>query len=241
MTIAPATRAATLLGIFAKHWEPGKVKTRLAKTIGESRAATLHALFVSTLVERLGQVGERRVIAFWPPQSQAPFAALARSRFEIWPQSSGDLGQRMQAFFTQGLMAAQRVVLIGSDSPDLPLELIDEAFRALQSHEVVLGPSADGGYYLIGLARQVPPIFDDISWSTPEVWPQTTSRLKAAGIAWHELPTWYDVDDDAGLHALLPRLNVAAAGDRQLARLNHAVRCLLGQPGKRPPPPATTP
>jgi hypothetical protein len=133
-----------------------------------------------------------------------------------------------------GLQVAERVVLIGADSPDLPLHLIDEALAALADHDVVLGPSADGGYYLIGVARRVPPIFENMAWSTQEVWPQTTARLRAAGIAWHELPSWYDVDDGDGLQDLVGRLSVVAATDARLAQLQRELRTLLGPDSRRP-------
>ena len=211
MSDSSASRAATLLGMFAKHWEPGKVKTRLAATLGESHAAMFHALCVATLADRLASVGDRRVLAFAPAQAEQAFRCVARDRWEVVPQSEGDLGSRMQAFFATALAGAERVVLIGSDSPDLPREYIAGAFDALETRDVVLGPAGDGGYYLLGAARRVPPLFDGIAWSSPQVWPQTIARLEAAGIAWHELPPWHDVDDEAGLTDLASRLATGAA------------------------------
>ena len=235
MTTSPSTkvagpRATTFLGIFAKHWEPGKVKSRLARTIGESHAATLQALFVAALVERLANVAQRRAIAYWPPESGASFAGVVQDRFELLPQASGDLGQRMQAFFVSALARAERVVLIGSDSPDVPMDILTQALDALAEHSVVLGPAADGGYYLIGLARRLPPVFKGIAWGTREVWRQTTARLKAAGVSWHELPPWYDVDELADLAALRQRLPEAAA-DPHLARLASDIEALMHKAG----------
>jgi rSAM/selenodomain-associated transferase 1 len=227
MTTSPRPRAKTLLGIFAKHWEPGQVKTRLARTIGESHAATLHALFVATLIERLSAAGERRVVVFWPPEAQACFAGVVQDRWELLPQAEGDLGQRMQAFFVAGLAWAERVVLIGSDSPDLPLDTLSQAFEALRDRDVVLGPAADGGYYLLGITRRLPPVFKGIAWSSSDVWAQTTARLNAAGIRWHELPPWYDVDEPADLAVLRKRLPAAAAIDPALGRLANEIDSLL--------------
>jgi uncharacterized protein len=231
MTASSRERAKTLLGVFAKHWEPGKVKSRLAPSIGESHAATLHALFVATLIERFSQVGQRRMVAFWPPEAQGCFAGVVQDRWELVPQTGGDLGQRMQAFFVTALGRAERVVLIGSDSPDLPTEMLPQAFDALASHDVVLGPAADGGYYLLGVARRIPPIFEGIAWSSRDVWSQTTARLKAAGIAWHALPAWYDVDEPADLAALRQRLPAAAASDPALGRLAGDIESLLHKAG----------
>ena len=230
----PPPRAATLLGMLAKHWQPGRVKTRLARTLGESHAAMVHAFFVLALIERLKTAAERRVVAFDPPQAERAFHTVVRGHWELAPQSEGDLGQRMQRLLTDGLLAAQRVVLIGADSPDLPVTIIDEAFAALTTHDLVLGPSADGGYYLIGVARRIPPVFQGIDWSTPQVWSQTTSRLRDAGIAWHELPPWYDVDDGEGLQDLAARLTAVAASDARLAQLQRELRTLLGPDSRRP-------
>ncbi|MCI0359209.1 MAG: TIGR04282 family arsenosugar biosynthesis glycosyltransferase [Planctomycetaceae bacterium] len=233
MTASPHERAQTLLGVFAKHWEPGKVKTRLAQSIGESHAATLHALFVGTLIERFSQAGQRRMVAFWPPEAQGCFAGVVRDRWELVAQTSGDLGQRMQAFFVAALARAERIVVIGSDSPDLPVDMVQQAFDALANHDVVLGPAADGGYYLLGITRRIPPIFKGIAWSSCDVWSQTTARLKAAGIAWHSLPAWYDVDEPADLAALRQRLPAAAASDPPLARLAGDIASLLHKAGKK--------
>jgi rSAM/selenodomain-associated transferase 1 len=220
--------------MLAKHWQPGRVKTRLARTLGESHAAMVHAFFVLALVERLKASGERRMVAFDPPQSERAFHTVVKGQWELAPQPEGDLGQRMERLLADGLLAAQRVVLIGADSPDLPVGMIDEAFAALATYDVVLGPSADGGYYLIGVARRVPPVFQGIDWSTPEVWSQTTTRLHAAGIAWHRLPPWYDVDDGEGLQDLAARLTAVAASDARLAQLQRELRTLLGPDSRRP-------
>jgi rSAM/selenodomain-associated transferase 1 len=225
-----------LLGIFAKHWEPGKVKTRLATTIGESHAATLHALFVGSLIERFAAAAERRVVAYWPPEARDCFAGVVQQRWELLPQASGDLGQRMQAFFIAALGRAERVVLIGSDSPDLPADYLNQSFELLAERDVVLGPAADGGYYLLGIARRLPPIFERIQWSTRDVWKQTTDRLQAAGIRWHELPPWYDVDELADLAGLRKRL-AADASEAALVRLAGDIESLMHKAGPRPTTP----
>jgi rSAM/selenodomain-associated transferase 1 len=197
----------TQLGIFAKHWQPGAVKTRLAASIGEKTAAALHRCFVQTLLNRFQHVADRQALWFTPADSAEEFRQLDLGRWTLEPQASGDLGARVKHYFSSALSASDslrplRTVLIGSDSPDLPLEYVDEAFDKLRSFPVVLGPATDGGYYLIGASQTVPPIFDNIPWSTPEVWTQTISRLTAAQIPYHVLPKWYDVDDFTGLRRL---------------------------------------
>ncbi len=194
----------TQLGIFAKHWQPGAVKTRLAASIGAEAAAALHRCFVQTLLSRFQNVADRHILCFTPAGSAREFRQLNLGSWTLEPQSTGDLGARMQHYFSSAVSTnnSPRTVLIGSDSPDLPLAFIEEAFDKLRACPVVLGPATDGGYYLIGVSHSVPPLFDLISWSTPTVWPQTIARLIAAGIPYHTLPQWYDVDDLSGLRRL---------------------------------------
>lgn len=232
MAAPSSARVHTLLGMFAKHWQPGSVKTRLAATIGESHAATLHALCVTALAERLATSADRRVIVFTPAPAEHAFRCVSRGAWEVLSQGEGDLGQRMQHFFNWGLTQAERVVLIGSDSPDLPQKFIEQAFAALETNDVVLGPAQDGGYYLIGAARRVPPVFESIAWSTPQVWPQTLARLEAAAVAWHELPGWYDVDNQQDLDSLLVRLRAYGPTDRALAKLAAQLQPLLSGPSR---------
>ncbi len=194
------------LGVFAKYWQPGAVKTRLAATIGDAGASRLYKQFVKTLLCRFDTIADRRVLAYAPADTREEFVDLAAGRWELTPQADGNLGQRMSAFFHAALASgSQRVVLIGSDSPTLPVLLVREAFSQLESHDVVLGPSDDGGYYLIGAAGQVPAVFDQITWSTPRVWPQTIERLEHAGVRYFVLPPWYDVDDQQRLGSVAPR------------------------------------
>jgi uncharacterized protein len=211
--------------MFAKFWSPGAVKTRLAASLGPKRAAAVHRLFVETLIARFGQCGDQRVIVFTPPDRQAAFRDVAAEHWQLMLQTYGDLGQRMRAFFEESLATCERVVLIGSDSPDLPFEHVEQAFAALESHDVVLGPAQDGGYYLIGARRAVPQIFADIAWGTDRVWMQTIERLHETSSGWHELPIWFDVDDEAALQALLGR--IGNTQDRQLHRFQARLEALL--------------
>lgn len=213
--------------MFAKYWQPGKVKSRLAASIGPDRAASVQRLFVETLARRFGAVADQRQLVYSPADKRDEFRRTIGRQWDLEEQSAGDLGERMRRFFAAGLARAERVVLIGSDSPDLPLEYLREAFAVLTTHDVVLGPAADGGYYLIGAARRVPPVFDGIAWSTPDVWPQTTRQLQAAGITWHALPQWYDVDDKPSLQALAFRLGKQSRADRELKSLLGALMVLL--------------
>jgi rSAM/selenodomain-associated transferase 1 len=271
----------TLLGIFAKHWQPGEVKTRLAASIGPEAAARLHRVFVETLLQRMAGVAGKCVLAYWPSERHGEFAALVReaaypfalldpsaaplaSPWQLVPQSPGDLGARMEHFFQASFASgADRVVIIGSDSPTLPIEYVRQAFDELRRSDVVLGPSDDGGYYLLGLARNVgsavrtkeadstecharradastltppagphsgpylPPIFDDLPWSTPQVWPETIRRLAAHGHSYAVLPAWYDVDEVADLRRLAAELR-QITGNGPCAELKRAVETIVG-------------
>jgi len=190
--------------MFAKYWEPGAVKTRLAAHVGEQAAASLHQHFVATLISRLAGHGDTRQLCYWPPAAENAFKQAAGSNWSLAVQSAGDLGARMEGFFQAAFNnGASRVVLVGSDSPSLPVSYIEQAFELLKDHPVVLGPAEDGGYYLIGASLATPPVFNDIAWSSGDVWRQTTARLEAAGIAYASLPAWYDVDLWPDLQRLL--------------------------------------
>ena len=111
------------------------------------------------------------------------------------------------------------VLLLGSDSPDVPREFITQAFELLERFPVVLGPSEDGGYYLIAARNQTPPVFDNVPWSSSAVWEETLARLTNAGIPYGELPIWYDVDETESLERLLRALRGSQDLDRPLLEL----------------------
>jgi len=219
----------TELGLFAKHWTPGEVKTRLAKDIGAAAAAQLHWAFLATLLRRLRRCGDRRVLVYSPADCERDFADLAGESWTCLPQADGDLGERLAAYFEQALArGARRVVLIGADSPNLPLAYLRQSFRLLEDRAVVLGPADDGGYYLVGAAESVPPIFSDIPWSTPQVWPRTMERLAEAGISFATLPPWYDVDELSDLGRLREDVSQAAKNDPDLAWLRFQIGEVTG-------------
>jgi rSAM/selenodomain-associated transferase 1 len=186
-------RAQRTLGVFAKRPRPGEVKTRLATASSADWAARVAEAFLLDTLARLDGIDARRVLAFAPADAGPDFERLAGGRFRLWAQGEGDLGARMAAFFREQLSAGGPVVLVGADSPTLPPEVVGEAFAALGTHDVVLGPAADGGYYLIGCAREVPQLFDGVAWGGGRVLLDTIARLPAwARLA--VLPPWYDVD-----------------------------------------------
>ena len=190
-----ASSSSCVLGLFARWPEPGRVKTRLARDSSPTWAARVAEAFLRDLVERLAQIEARHVLAYAPPTEEASFAALVRDRFALWAQPEGHLGERMEGFF-RGQMETgrERVVLVGSDSPTLPLDAITQAFQELRTADVVLGPATDGGYYLIGCARRVPAVFQNVDWSSPHVLADTITCLVNDVGRVAVLPPWYDVD-----------------------------------------------
>lgn len=218
--------------VMAKHPVPGQTKTRLARSIGIEAAAELSTAFLEDLLDRLGDVGDRRVLATWPddPEACRFFRHQAGDRFELWPQPSGSLGDRLQAVFTDHLEhTGDRVVVIGSDSPTLPSDLVKRAFEVLQVHPAVLGPAVDGGYYLIGQQQTIPGLFTGIEWSTPRVLTQTLTRLEAADVSAALLPEWYDVDSLEDLKRLANELRFSE--DRDTCSLAPRTRQALASLG----------
>ena len=218
----------TALGLFAKHWTPGQVKTRLGRHLGPERAAAVHRLFVECLLRRLAAADcWQGFLVYWPPEQQQPMADLAaRCGWQAEAQCPGDLGRKMRHFLRQRLnQSYRRVLLVGADVPDLPLAFLQEACRKLQSCEVVLGPSPDGGYYLLGLCRDVPQLFAGIPWGTPAVWQQSVECLQQQGVSYRVLPPWQDVDHLEDLRTLLQRLR--HSDSPELRRLKRELDRLL--------------
>ena len=197
-----------VLGLFAKYWEPGQVKTRLAKSIGEENAAVFHQRCVRTLTQRLQSTADRRVAAFAPAARRKDFAEAVSVGWELQPQSNGDLGARLESFFDDLFDAgASRVIVIGADCPDLTTNDVDEAIALLGAAPTVFGPATDGGYYLVGATGSTPPVFQGVSWGEETVWETTQRQLRDAGITWRELPARRDVDEFEDLRDLHARLS----------------------------------
>jgi uncharacterized protein len=191
-----------ILGIFAKEPRPGHVKSRLAAASSPEWAAKVADAFLRDTVARLAQVDAERFLVYHPPEGREYFTALAGNRYQLLPQEGGDLGRRMEQFILGQLQGgAQRVVIVGADSPTLPPEWIEQAFQELAKADLVLGPAMDGGYYLLGCAGVPPPIFDQISWGSERVLSETMDRL-SPHCRLALLPPWYDVDTVVDLWTL---------------------------------------
>ncbi|MBV72008.1 MAG: hypothetical protein CMH52_11820 [Myxococcales bacterium] len=208
------------LAIFAKSPQPGRVKTRLR--LPPSQAAALHGAFVRDVVER--------------HQSKTYDTVLYRADepdHEFWSsldvplrdQVVGNLGQRMAQCVQELLNSQDSVVIIGTDSPNLPTERITQAFAALETHDAVLGPACDGGYYLIGMRRFCADLFPvDMPWGGSTVLTQTLAVLNESKIHYQLLDFWYDVDRPEDL-ALLCAHQSYLDGVK-IRPASHTVQCI---------------
>ena len=209
----------TCVIVFAKNPIPNTVKTRLIPPLSPEQAATLYAAFLTDWCEALAELSDvDLVIAYTPADAQPDLQALIGDDAIYIPQVGTDLGERLTSA-TQ--WAAEhgwtKILLVGSDSPTLPISYISQALTLLDSRNIVIGPSTDGGYYLIGLsveilAATIPHVFEDIAWSTAEVFQQTVARIHAAAVTFGLLPPWYDIDraeDLAFLHAHISAMRLA--------------------------------
>ena len=144
-----------LLGLFGREPVAGRCKTRLAAVIGDEGAARLADAFLRDTVTRFGRLATTCCLAYAPDSVAAHdfFQSIGEGHYEIWPQPEGDLGVKLGAFLDEGLARFDRVVVIGTDSPSLPVEFVERAFAVLHERDCVLGPATDGGFYLIGLRR----------------------------------------------------------------------------------------
>ena len=196
-------RPAHLL-IFAREPVLGRVKTRLAAGIGpEAALATYRELLALTAA---AVAGAQVPATVWLAEAPAPPAAPTQPRPE-WPglpwrvqPAAGSLGERMAHAFSEAFRAgAGRVVVIGTDCPDLSAALLRQAFTLLASYNLVVGPATDGGYYLLGMSELKPALFENKQWSTATVLPDTLADAARLGLRVAQLPALADVDSAADL------------------------------------------
>jgi hypothetical protein len=195
MSTQTETHSPRIFGLFAKRPCAGQVKTRLAAETSPVWAAEAATAFLLDGVDRYATSADARMLVYAPAQDREFFAHLAGTNYQLLPQAEGDLGCRMREFFLARMQTGQeRIVVLGTDSPTLPVSYVDQAFALLETADVVLGPALDGGYYLLGCARRLPPIFAGIVWSSHTVFADTIARLHDPTWNLALLAPWYDVD-----------------------------------------------
>jgi rSAM/selenodomain-associated transferase 1 len=191
--------------VFAKVPQTGKVKTRLCPPLSPEQALELHRALVEDTLDRLERVS-RQDIDHWIYISEPltdPAELTIPSAWTQRIQQGRDLGERLADAFRSAFEdGVERVVVLGSDSPTVPLDCVHEAFDELARYDAVIGPSLDGGYYLLGCSQFIPEIFQGVSWGEVTVLRETTDALQRAQKSFNYLIDWYDVDTDEDLMRL---------------------------------------
>lgn len=184
------------LAVFAKSPVPGRVKTRLCPPLEPITAARLYAACVRDTIGKAVQIISRPTLYYADGDAELRELLTDNASQLSWtPQSDGDLGARMAR-------VPAPCLILGTDSPHLPVAVLHQALNALNAYDVVLGPAEDGGYYLIGLTKPCPALFEGIAWSTGQVFVQTQTRARTLGLTTYLLPPWYDIDTAHDLRRL---------------------------------------
>jgi len=183
------------LAILVKNPIPGKTKTRLAADVGNEKALKMyHQLMDWTRDQALG-LGDQVTRYLLYSETVLTNDGWPNGAFQKGLQHAGDLGDRMHTAFTTAFAAGHdRAIITGSDCPGITTAYLQEAFAALDDHDMVIGPALDGGYTLLGLRQAAPSLFADMEWSTEQVLAQTLTRAAAAGLNVHQLAPLSDVD-----------------------------------------------
>ena len=183
--------------MIGKAPEPGRAKTRLTPPLTPDQAAALYSAFLVDTVDTARSLRWDRVTVIYPPSKGARsiLKNLLPGDVHLMPQPGSGLGEALTgAFVNHAAAGFERVVLIGSDNPTLPASLVAAAGEALDTHDIVIGPATDGGYYLIGMDRPHRAVFERITWSTSLVYGETLQRAREAGLSVASCDAWDDID-----------------------------------------------
>jgi rSAM/selenodomain-associated transferase 1 len=184
--------------IFTRYPEPGKTKTRLIPALGAQGAAQLHRQMAQQTVETGRKLMQSRSVSL-----EVRYTGGSLSQMQDWlgsdliynEQGTGDLGDRMNHSFQAGFhQGKSSIIIIGTDCIELNTDILNQAFDTLQQQDLVIGSATDGGYYLIGLRRLIPELFQDIDWGTERVLEQTLARCKPLNLSIGNLPQLSDID-----------------------------------------------
>jgi rSAM/selenodomain-associated transferase 1 len=209
--------------LLVRYPAAGRVKRRLAAGTGDCHAAALYRAFVADILSTFARARIVPTICYHPAEAKTDISRWLGYRYPYLAQRGSDhpgrLRRALEELFARG---SSRVVIVASDNPDLPAELLRGAREALEKNEAVLGPTLDGGYYLIGFRKEafVPEAFSGIDWSTSRVFGQTVAKIQDAGRSVATLPRWSDVDTLEDLQALASRGSASAVrGSRTMEYL----------------------
>ena len=209
------------IALFAKPPEPDRVKTRLSPALPAELACDLYRAMLGDALETAAEAEVDERIVYW---SEGIGRDLVPKAFSSRIQRGADLGARLAEAFAELLQDPKaRAVIMGADCPELGAATLTSALAALESNDLVLGPTRDGGYYLIGLRRPAPRLFEGIAWSTERVLEQTLERARATGLTYVTLSELEDVDT---AEALVRWIGRAAAGLVSGVRTQEALRTM---------------
>ena len=198
---ARSDRSDNALIIFVRNPEAGKVKTRLAASVGDARALEVYERLLEHVRSVTEPVNADRFLFY--SEYVVRGDRFDDGLYRKYVQREGDLGERMAfAFSIPFKNAYERVVIVGSDVPGISTEHIEEAIAKLAEYDAVIGPAHDGGYWLLGLRKPRPELFEEITWSSDRVFDQTMRKMEAAGLRVFRGPVLRDLDTAEDLEAL---------------------------------------
>ncbi|KPQ43362.1 MAG: hypothetical protein MPEBLZ_02083 [Candidatus Methanoperedens nitroreducens] len=188
---------------MAKAPLPNQVKTRMIPSLDPGTVSGLYHNFLLDKIEQVKNIEAQAFIAYTPETEFAFFQSIAPSGFNLIKQTGSGLGERLanisRSLFEQDF---KKVLMLDSDSPNLPVEYIKKGLEKLDNCDIVIGPCEDGGYYLIGLRESQPLIFEGIPWSTSGVTELTMNKAQSSGLIVSLLEKWYDIDTIEDLQRL---------------------------------------
>jgi hypothetical protein len=190
--------------VFQKFPEPGKVKTRLASSIGAEKATRIYTYLLAYTHDLLKSTSSDILVFHEGPIDQKDYP---EENYTFYPQEGVDLGEKMYNAFTRASEDGfKKVLIIGTDCHELKYGHLEEAFNALEDHDLILGPAFDGGYYLIGLRKADRRLFENIQWSTSTVFSKTMERAEEAKLKTYLLEKLNDIDEYQDLNDSLKKL-----------------------------------
>ncbi len=223
MTSKAPFRHKRCMILFVRAPQIGRVKTRLEKALGPEVVLQLYKCFTKDVIETAKEGVDRIRICYYPSNQKALVMNWLGEGFDYFPQNGADLGERMKNAFLNSFKAGfTQAVLIGTDLPDLPGAILEEAFSALGEGKPVIGPAKDGGYFLIGFERDrfYPSIFDNMVWGRDDVFQKTCAAFEKTGHPPHTVSEWQDIDEHKDLLDLVDRLKT------MMSEASHTLRYL---------------
>lgn len=214
------SKEKTIVCVFAKPPVAGTVKTRLMSVYGREPARDLARAFLEDTIRNLQQLAWAKIVIATTFPYGGDMASLVSGN-KIIDQGDGDLGARIERVMGLLLKQSSRVFIMGADTPGLPPDRLESARRLLETHDGVIGPAEDGGFYLLGLKSCPPNLFQDIPWGGDNTYEKTTERLNAYGVSFAALEPWFDVDrpdDVKKLYELIRRRSVFAPASAGVIR-----------------------